>query len=69
MSAPLSAGALLRALGVEWFVELTTTDLVGVWDLVITKRRGAFSARSFRGDLEDITRRAIAGEPADSVSR
>lgn len=65
----LSAAALLRALGVDHFVDLETTSEVGEWSLVVTNRRGGYAARCYRGELDEIIGRASRGEPADTLSR
>lgn len=55
----------LVALARTHFVELTTTPTPGVWNLVITKRIGGYSAQSYVGELADVIARAVAGCPKD----
>lgn len=61
--------ALLRTLGLDNFVELTTTNEIGKWSLVVTKRRGAYAARTFVGELADIVSRAFREDDSDASSR
>lgn len=67
--SPAAIGPVLEALGREWFVELTTTNVDGEWSLTLISRGRAWCSNTYRGTLAQVIARAERLDRADQLSR